>query len=222
MPDDPQKSGDGQEKNGSKQKKRRRGRPKKSEQSTLNKTPSTPKKKLNPYEVKKLAVLDEKTRTAQVLRYLISGYSKEEIAKELEISVKTVGNLALKAYDKINDEITMLRDNWIHISLARSELMLKKLMDRITKEDYDIEKGDLDMMIKLVDLQLKVMGGGNNVGVAIQNNYYTPQMDSNSEAYRYSLAQEQNKVTGKTMNGLEDYVVEEDSVIKKLDGLLEE
>jgi hypothetical protein len=221
MPDNPQKSGDGQDGNENKPKKRKRGRPRKSDQSTLNKIPSTPTKKLNPYEKKKLAVLDEKTRTAQVLRYLIAGYSKEEISDELEISVKTVSNLALQAYDKINDEISMMRDNWAQISLTRTEIMMKKLMDKVTKEKYDIEKGDVDMMSKIMDLQIRIMGGDGKVGVAIQNNYYTPQMDSNSAAYRYALAQEQQKITGKTMDGLEDLVVEEDGMIAKLDGLLE-
>lgn len=220
MPEEPQKSGAGQE--GNVKKKRRRGRPTKAEQSTLDKAPSTPKQKLKPQEVKKLAVLDEKTRIAQVLRYLISGYSKEEIAEELKISTKTVSNIALQAYDRVNEEVSMLRDNWLHISLARSEIMMKTLMDRVTKEKYDLEKQDVDMFEKLIKLQKDIMGGDGRVGVAIQNNYYTPQMDSNSEAYRYSLAQEQNKITGKTMSGLEHYVVEEDSLISKLDGLLEE
>lgn len=204
------------------QPKRKRGRPKKSDQSTLDKEPTTPTKPLNSHEKQGLKLLTEQTRQSQIMRYIIAGYSKEEISDELEISVATVTNVVGRMYDRIDHEVAELRQNWVSVSLLRTEVMLKKLMISVTDKEHDLEKSDVDMLSKLVTLQQKIMGSAGGPNVAIQNNYYSPQLDGQSAAYRYSLANEQNRITGKTMDGLEDYVMHEDDEANKLDGLLDD
>lgn len=216
MPKEPSQDGNGRQKS--------IGRPKKEvTASTLSKQPDTPKTPLNKTEKKGLSLISDQTREAQILRYIIAGYSKQEIAEELQITVKTVANISSHVYDKVDKEVAEMQGNWIQISLMRTEVMMKKLMIDFTKKDHDIEKSDVDMLSKLVSLQSKILGYDNkSPNLAIQNNFYSPQLESNSDAYRYSLAQEQMIITGKTMKELESYVIPEDSPINKLDGLLDE
>lgn len=216
MPDD-QSPKDGQEV----KPKRRRGRPKKSEQSTLNKEPSSPQKELTKTEKAGLKLINEQTRQAQVLRYLIAGYSKEEIVEELQIGPRTLTNIISQIKPKITKEVAQLRDSWSSLTLARTEIIMKKLMFDMSKPDYKPDKGDIDMFSKLVNLQLKVMGGDDRTPSQVTNNFFSPQLDSNSLAYKYSMANQQHRVTGETMDGLEDFVVQDGSPESKLDGILD-
>ena len=213
MTADPSQNGDRQPKVNAKKRSKRK-------QTSLDKIPNTPKKKLNKTEKKGLAVLDDKTRLAQILRYTVAGYSKEEISEELGITVKTVSNMMPKIHERVDREVAGLRENWINVTMKRTEILMGKLMLKITETDYDLEKSDVDMMQKLVAMQSKVMGN-DAASTVVQNNLYVPQMDSNSPAYQYSLAQIQHNATGKTMDGLEDMVVLPDSSARKLDGLID-
>lgn len=133
------------------------------------------------------AAIDETSTMYQVLRMTLDGYTIKEISEELQVSEGTVKGSRNKAYEIMREEVGVLQEQILTVSVARLEVLFKVGMQELEK---GFDNKLLDSLTRIIKTQMEIVSGGGTVirGGQVQvNQFYTPTMTSNSHLYKKAL-----------------------------------
>jgi len=169
------------------EKKKAAGRPPKAVREAIKKH-EAPKIEMTPppagpEEKKKIAILDEKTQIFRIYQGMVAGKSIQEVAEELKIQPSTVRQHIVSAVDHLNSEIAQIKTSWAQIWLARTERMVKRMMERLENGGI-MDKDFIDSMDKIQKMQERILGVGSGApqGAGVQVNLIQT-VDHGSDLY---------------------------------------
>lgn len=178
-----------------------------------------PEKPQAPQTETKVRILKEKTVERKVWDMLQKGFSESEISERLDVDTSAIAKIIANDMKRFDEEAEFFRNKWKDMTLARSEFLMKRLLDQVDERDY-IDRDDVIMFRELVELQSSVQGFDQAGAAPIyQQGNIVNQIDTGSPVYRKEAAKMQIEATGETTADLAEYAPKPSPLYDELDNI---
>lgn len=174
----------------------------------------------------KVKVFDQNTTAAIVFEKLVQGYSRHDIAREMNIELKRVNEIVNEAVKDSEKLMVHWRMNWLSLTMARTEVAMKKLMRRFSQDDAvdhrDYE--DLERVVKLQESIMSPKATGQQANTIVNQQFlnYEPTMTGSSALYSKGLADDQLENYGRALPELEAEVIATPERSRALDNVVDD
>jgi hypothetical protein len=111
--------------------------------------------------------IETQSQEYRVYSMMLKGYNNKEVAEALGMTTANVRTVLKRAGETASEQISEMQANYLQISLARNEIFMKKVMERmdgaVTEEKL---QRCIDMYAKLTRLGMDLIGVGAKPGAA--------------------------------------------------------